>query len=179
MKKHDEGYVLAMVMVVIAVLAIVASTMLSVGLRNVQTQQLAVERMQAKYEAEGTIEKVIAGVDVIKLENVQEDQVKSDFETSILNYLGSFNEDNSLGNENKIKTSSKWVTEGAERICEFAMETEDEYIITSGDKTINETILVEVSLELKYKVEQDTSYKYVASVKAIDYTSYKITTTSE
>lgn len=56
MKKHDEGYVLAMVMCVIAVLAVVASAMLGVGLRNVQTQQAAVVRMQEKYAAEGQLE---------------------------------------------------------------------------------------------------------------------------
>jgi len=81
MKKHNEGYVLAMVMCVIAVLAVVASAMLGVGLRNVQTQQAAVKRMQAKYEAEGQLEIGFAVLETLEAQTftgeIQETVVKN------------------------------------------------------------------------------------------------------
>ena len=64
-KKHDEGYVLIFVLVVIAVLSIVAISLMSGALRNLQAQKASVERMQAKYDAQGEVEKQIADMSVI------------------------------------------------------------------------------------------------------------------
>lgn len=60
MKKHDEGYILAFVLIVVAVLALISTAVSTVAVRNIETQQNAVVRMQAKYEAEGIIEAVLA-----------------------------------------------------------------------------------------------------------------------
>ena len=59
-KKHDEGYVLIFVLVVISVLSIVAISLMSGALRNLQAQKASVERMQDKYAAEGMIEITVA-----------------------------------------------------------------------------------------------------------------------
>lgn len=61
MKKHNEGYALVLVLVVITVLSLVAMAMMAGSLRNLQNQQKSIERMEAKYTAQGEIEKVIAG----------------------------------------------------------------------------------------------------------------------
>lgn len=63
MKKHDEGYVLAYVVVIMAVLTTIALSVMSVSLSNLQKQRAEVERMQDKYAAEGDIEQVIARLD--------------------------------------------------------------------------------------------------------------------
>ena len=63
MKKYDEGYALAFVMVVMVILCLVAVSILSISLRNLQNQQATVERMQDQYEAEGEIEKFVAALD--------------------------------------------------------------------------------------------------------------------
>lgn len=60
MKRNDDGYVLPLVLVVLTVLALVASSVLSASLRNLQVQHKAADRMQEKYIAEGEIEKVVA-----------------------------------------------------------------------------------------------------------------------
>ena len=60
MKKHDEGYVLAFVMVVITVLCLVAVSLLPISLRNLQAQTDSIRRMQDKYEAQGVVETVVA-----------------------------------------------------------------------------------------------------------------------
>lgn len=60
MKKHNEGYALVLVLVVITVLCLVAMAMMAASLKNLQNQQSSIARMEAKYEAQGEIEKVVA-----------------------------------------------------------------------------------------------------------------------
>lgn len=60
MKKHNEGYVLAFVLIVVAVLALISTAVSTVAVRNMETQQAAVKRMQLKYEAEGAVEIVLS-----------------------------------------------------------------------------------------------------------------------
>lgn len=60
MKKHDEGYTLPLVMVVLLVLSLVAVTIMTTSLHNMQRQQKFIEQMQAQYEAQGKIEKLVA-----------------------------------------------------------------------------------------------------------------------
>lgn len=60
MKKHNEGYVLAFVLVVVAVLTLISAAISTIAVRNIQTQQAAVDRRLAKYEVEGAVEIVIA-----------------------------------------------------------------------------------------------------------------------
>ena len=59
MKKHDEGYALILVLIVLMVLGLMASFMLSFSLQNVQTQQKYINRMQDQYAAAGEIEAII------------------------------------------------------------------------------------------------------------------------
>ena len=63
MKKHDEGYVLAYVMVILAVLMVIALSVMSVSLTNIQRQRADIERMQDKYAAEGAIERAIQTIE--------------------------------------------------------------------------------------------------------------------
>jgi len=62
MKKRDEGYVLAFVLVVIVVICLVAVSMMTVSLRNLEAQTASVERMQDKYQALGLMEETITSV---------------------------------------------------------------------------------------------------------------------
>ena len=63
MKKHNEGYALVLVLVVITVLSLVAMAMMAASLKNLQNQQKSIDRMEAKYAAQGEIEKVITKID--------------------------------------------------------------------------------------------------------------------
>ena len=60
MKKHNEGYSLVLVLVVLVLMSLVASFILSVSLKNLQSQTAAVSRMEDKYAATGAIEKIHA-----------------------------------------------------------------------------------------------------------------------
>ena len=73
MKKHDEGYALVLVLVVILVLGIVASSLLSFALSNLKNQRASIDRMADKYEAAGEIEKLVA-----VLSEPYEKQIESD-----------------------------------------------------------------------------------------------------
>jgi Na+-transporting NADH:ubiquinone oxidoreductase subunit NqrC len=59
-KKYNEGYALPFVLVVSVVMCIIATTVMTFSLDNLQSQQNTIERMQAKYEAAAQIEKVVA-----------------------------------------------------------------------------------------------------------------------
>lgn len=60
MRKHNDGYALVLVLVVMVVLCLVALALMSNSLRNLQSQQKSIERMEDKYAAEGAVEILIA-----------------------------------------------------------------------------------------------------------------------
>lgn len=63
MKKHDEGYILAYVTVVLMIFCLVATVILTGALRNFQSQQNSIAQMKDQYAAEGMIEQVVAQLD--------------------------------------------------------------------------------------------------------------------
>lgn len=63
MKKHDEGYILAYVFVILVVICIIATSVLTVPLANLKAQKAAVEKMQQQYQAQGRMEQMIAMLD--------------------------------------------------------------------------------------------------------------------
>ena len=64
MRKYNEGYSLVLVLVVLTVIALLATFILSFSLSNLQNQQASLNRMQEEYAAAGEIEKSI-----VKLES--------------------------------------------------------------------------------------------------------------
>lgn len=59
MKKHDEGYALPLVIIVMLILCLVALSVMSVALMNLQNQQASIDRMQQQYTAQGKIENLL------------------------------------------------------------------------------------------------------------------------
>ena len=62
MKKHNEGYALPFVLVVLIVLCIIAVGIMDFSLRNLRSQQNTIQRMEAKYETAGKIEEIVAAM---------------------------------------------------------------------------------------------------------------------
>ena len=62
MKKREEGYVLLYVVIVITLLSVLAMTICTISLRNLQGQQASLERTRQLYAAEGKIERFVANV---------------------------------------------------------------------------------------------------------------------
>ena len=52
MKKHNEGYTLALVLVVLTVLCILSSAVMTYAVKNLKNQQEAAQRDQNRYTAE-------------------------------------------------------------------------------------------------------------------------------
>ena len=62
MKKHNEGYTLPLVLVVMIIMCLIAVSVMSVALHNLQAQKTSITRMQDKYEAQGELEKALANL---------------------------------------------------------------------------------------------------------------------
>lgn len=62
MKKHDEGYVLAYVTVILLLFCLIATMILTGAMKNMNNQQDAIQRMKDRYAAEGMIQQVIAQI---------------------------------------------------------------------------------------------------------------------
>ena len=73
MKRHQEGYVLLYVVVVIAVMSIVAVAVASGAMSNMRAQEASIRRMQEQYTALGYIEELAAQIQ----EKTSIDEVKS------------------------------------------------------------------------------------------------------
>lgn len=63
MKKHDEGYTLILVLIVLLVMTFTAVSILSVSASNIRKQGESVAAMKNKYKAAGEIEKAVASID--------------------------------------------------------------------------------------------------------------------
>lgn len=83
MKKHDEGYVLAFVMVVITVLCLIVVLLMPLSLRNLQAQNDSIRRMQDKYAAQGVIETVVAKMDSTDTVEIQKQVGLNNLESSL------------------------------------------------------------------------------------------------
>ena len=79
MKKHNEGYTLVLVLVVMLVLTTVATAILTFSVSNLKNQQGMVDRMEAKYAAQGEIEKIVGQLDKSKVfnENSEQNTIKA------------------------------------------------------------------------------------------------------
>lgn len=66
LKKDTGGYALLYVLVIVMVLVAISMMICTVALRNLQSQQAAVERMADKYAAQGEIEKIKAKIEALK-----------------------------------------------------------------------------------------------------------------
>lgn len=83
-RKGREGYVLLYVVVVIILLSVVAMTICTISLRNLQSQQASLERTRQLYAAEGEIERFVANVEskaleVAAVESEKDGEIKEAF----------------------------------------------------------------------------------------------------
>ena len=78
MKKHNEGYTLPFVMVVLVVVSMVAVTIMTDAMQTLRTQERIIAQMQAQYEAQGEIEKIIARLEHLETTEAVEIPVLDD-----------------------------------------------------------------------------------------------------
>ena len=82
-KRNTEGFVLAYVMIVIAVVSAITMALTTSTLNVLKAQEQSVERMQDKYEVMGEIEKLAAALQSLKNPTDSEGKLlsKSDFDS--------------------------------------------------------------------------------------------------
>lgn len=88
MKKHDEGYALVFVLIVMVVLSIVATTLMTGAMKNLQAQNTSLSQMQAKYKAQGEIEKAVQLICMESRLNSQTQPIPEEVEKILLGGLG-------------------------------------------------------------------------------------------
>lgn len=149
MKKHDEGYVMILVLVVMIVMGLVTASILTFSLRNLQNQQLSIERMADKYAAQGKIEEYLAVVEnKLKVENCENEALKAEVSITARDV-----EDPSDPTRNRsvqaVHTKITANVGSASILCELYITGE--------------------------KIESDEASGYIIINPEITYTSYKIT----
>lgn len=58
--RNDGGYSLALVLVIISILALIATALMTATINNMASQEHEIEKMQKQYEAQGKLEMVLA-----------------------------------------------------------------------------------------------------------------------
>ena len=160
MKKHNEGYALALVLVVLVVVCLVAVSILSASLSNLKSQQASVARMQAQYEAQGKIEQVVADLKnefKITTSGVSAEQVKN-----ICKKFAVYQENSFAYNENPEQ-------EGDDTIS-FSVAAVD----TKNSVQISCTIIL--MGKISENGQSGGTKLYNITEPQIGYSSYKITT---
>lgn len=154
-KKGQEGYVLLYVVVVIILLSVVAMTISTISLRNLQRQQASLERTQQLYAAEGEIERFVANVKSQALEVTAEESEKTE----------------------KIKTEfwDKVSALGGSMVggCGWS-ENEGKYYCIVPVTAVNGAVAVFAKIEFRLTIMEESAGQYKITVAAASYRSYTI-----
>lgn len=146
MKKYNEGYALPFVLVVSVVMCIIATTVMTFSLNNLQSQQRTIERMQAKYEASSLVEKIVAAT---KTSNTVE--INLDSERDII-HIG----------DTTIRIETKRTSSNGEMEVQLIVEIE---LLELGEGTITSTE--------KIKINDDNTKLTISYCGKITYNEYR------
>lgn len=166
MRKHNEGYALPLVLVVMVVLCLVAMTMMSVSLRNMENQRASIERMQDQYIAEGAIEAVLAEMDNTNAVTITTDGANR-FEDALTYRLKSYCE----------SVNKDVVTVAGNPVYE-ATDVHGEIVFTFTLVAVSGNVQVTCDMEMRTTLAgNDTNY--LLSDTKFTYKAYTISTVAE
>ena len=182
MKKHDEGYALVFVLVVMAVLGIVATTLMTGAMKNLQAQNTSLFQMQAKYKAQGEIEKTVQLIEnSLQSEGTNLWGTAEGVHPEVENYLIGNNEvvwDADVAND--IRTLSSKISSAEWKVPqkngkEHLEWSEDDcscFIVLESEK---DGVLIQATISLMNIVQYDSnSGKWFFGIYDVVYTSYTI-----
>lgn len=186
MKKHEEGYVMILVVVVILVLSIVSAALMSLGVTNMKSQVASVERMQDKYSAQGEVEKVVA---VLSTETTVEYDLM-EAEPEAVAEMEEGTEDNTGDTEQKREMKKAAVADWIKTVTQLSEATveinEDQYscIISLSRTAESGKTQIDCKLFLSGTVTDVSEAEignrvYEIKPAPVEYHSYEINTTSE
>ena len=155
MKKYNEGYALPFVLVVLVVMCVIVVGVMDFSMRNLHAQKMAIQRMEAKYEAAGKIEMLCASSG-----NAEQ---CSFAETDCLKFLvGPASAPYALlvasagSNDSDVWVIAKFEPQGkVTDISEIFQEKNNNVLTINGNVKITEYKVVDRETALRY-VEQET-----------------------
>lgn len=159
MKKHNEGYTLAMVLMVMLVLTTVSVAVLTAAVRNLTFQRDSVDRLNAQYQAQGQVERMLGEL----IQGTSATTVVAGEEAAVLDWLESCG---------LAQTQITGITMEEDQLtCLVSLtcsETVGKYIYT-----VDAVITVSAKLRIeKNGLENITGY--TVSDVTTEYTSYEI-----
>lgn len=166
LRKEKGGYALLYVLVIVMVLVAISMMICTVALRNLQSQQAAVERMANKYAAQGEIEKIKAEIEKLSLSGT------GDRSAAISAYKEKLNE---FREENAIKVDIP---------ADFLSDADDSITISvkSGTTTVTAELNVNLTITTESAQEEQgetsaTEESYIVTTKSVTFAFYTIETT--
>lgn len=178
MRKNNDGYVLPFVLVVMIVLTIIATSLMTAALRNLQSQQKFTERMVDKYQAEGEIEKIVAQLaqNIVSEGNKSETMDSTALHNILKTTVGSV-----YVNEEILE-----VTQADDKVTDIQKDEPFTFVVALNYANEKTTVNCELLLTAKYvsdaepeQLYQDATFKYTISVTKLSYNSYEISTGGE
>ena len=103
MRKHNEGYTLVLVMVVLTVLSLLATVILTASQRNLDAHKNGIAYMQNKYLAQGEIEKILGELEKMAITDDPENVINASEEYPIVS-ITKVDEDVQVGITSKSGT---------------------------------------------------------------------------
>lgn len=162
MKKHDEGYALPFVLVVMVIICLVGISIMSSSLNNLQNQKASIERMQDQYAAAGKIEKVLAILQ-------QNESITSTIIEGACSTAGMPMESEEINFVPQVDTGENKDENGE---ISFTLKTESGMVEIATDIVIKGTI--------KWtKLSDEDTVSYDVSAAKYTYSSYEINIISE
>lgn len=146
MRKYNEGYTLPFVLVVFLVISLVATSILTISLQNLQSQKASIQRMEEKYAAKGMMESKIASL----MESV--------------NYTGTFTQ---------LESAQKAYSDHMHRAAGVTVNWHEEHSCIVPLSVETESVRVECELLLKNVIIHADGY--TISSPAVSYLTYTVT----
>ena len=152
-KRNEEGYVLAYVMVIILVVCSIAVALMSYSLNTIKTQENMVQRMKAKYEAMGEIERVVAELEYA-LSKYNPQNTGDGNEDSALAYCSEILKRYSLIDDIESDSTNYTLTESDDQ--SYTYERSLEITSSSGTVAVVATIDVLINVSIQDLTEYAT-----------------------
>ena len=174
MKKHDEGYALVLVLVVMVVLCLVATSVLAIALNNLKKQEASVARMQAKYEAQAKIEEFYANLQYDMLERATAHPILGPEGENVRYFIS--NDDVEYINRNGIVEIAALVQPEADadnQILGSGIYIAVEAFGENGKEKVR--IICELVLESDTIIKDETTDVYMVFNPVLGYSTYEVT----
>lgn len=162
-KRNDGGYSLALVLVIISILALIATALMTVTLNNMTSQENEVEKMQKQYEAQGKLEMVLAELSENHIIELTVNSTQQNAIQKVIETVCGDNADITATSPNKL---SLWIIDANEKIQPYTFNVQRPYETlftydfqisarSGGEIESNDDVLVTYSLQLAGRIAYD------------------------